>query len=148
MQNEANRLQTFYVPNFEFNDKSYAKLYANNGFVYTLLGDIIQCAFCRIVIAGANSFPYYIQDIHNRNSPNCSFVNKTSNNVFMLNDDVSEDIGTVRLLCKVCLTNEVNIMITDCKHLVLCEVCAKNKSIKTCPYCRRRITNKQKIYIP
>ena len=48
-------------------------------------------------------------------------------------------------LCKVCYTNEVELLFLPCKHASCCGQCAA--SVTTCPLCRTRITGSIRIFL-
>lgn len=54
-------------------------------------------------------------------------------------DDIED-----RDLCKICLENELDILVMPCKHLCLCAVCSAN--LEKCPMCRTHITEFVKVY--
>jgi hypothetical protein len=145
---------------------------AKYGFLYAQLNDIIQCAFCRIVICGYKG-DTDITEFHKLYSDWCPFVNGTSNNIALqdidrLLMDYSSEIPKFdcnvngfsdasnmisdskteidRLLCKICFENEVTILL-NCKHLVICTACSSSILLKTCPVCRTPIEYKIKIYL-
>ena len=40
--------------------------------------------------------------------------------------------------CKICMDNERNVMIVDCRHFLVCAPCARQ--LTNCPTCRKQIT--------
>lgn len=58
--------------------------------------------------------------------------------------DVAEDSD----LCKICLDNELDVLVMPCKHLCLCSECAdmiKNKG-QNCPMCRSAVDELIKVF--
>jgi len=49
------------------------------------------------------------------------------------------------LLCVVCWTHEISVMVRPCNHVNLCEVCIDK--IDECPICRTSISFYEKVYI-
>eukprot|EP00826_Nyctotherus_ovalis_P059409 TRINITY_DN8258_c0_g1_i4.p1 TRINITY_DN8258_c0_g1~~TRINITY_DN8258_c0_g1_i4.p1 ORF type:complete len:133 (-),score=25.35 TRINITY_DN8258_c0_g1_i4:45-443(-) len=47
-------------------------------------------------------------------------------------------------LCKVCCTREVAIAFIPCGHTAVCTKCSER--LKNCPYCKREIRGKLRIY--
>ena len=145
MRYEKNRLETFKIGLYK-ETAPCAEYLASQGFFYTLLNDCIQCAFCKIVFCGLQKAN--IDCMHLIYSFNCEFVNKKSNNVSITSipDSIEDNNSNNRLMCKVCLENEICILL-DCKHLVLCQKCANYPSLKTCPVCRKIIESKCKVFL-
>jgi hypothetical protein len=50
-----------------------------------------------------------------------------------------------RILCKICLTNEMNTMFIPCSHIVACIDCVS--SVDKCPICRASYTKVAKVYL-
>ncbi|XP_060068508.1 baculoviral IAP repeat-containing protein 3-like [Ylistrum balloti] len=50
-----------------------------------------------------------------------------------------------RLMCKICLTEEVRVTFLPCGHLICCMECSK--MVSRCPICRERIETRIKCYI-
>ena len=46
--------------------------------------------------------------------------------------------------CKICLDKDISCLNLPCKHLVMCEDCAYNNTVKECPICRKPIMKKMK----
>lgn len=55
------------------------------------------------------------------------------------------DTAKAAWLCRVCLSNEVNLTIVPCGH-VLCSRCSS--AVAKCPFCRVHVTKTVKIYRP
>jgi len=49
--------------------------------------------------------------------------------------------------CVVCMDGTRNMTLQPCNHLCLCEGCAAEKDIPTCPICRTRIEGKIRIFL-
>ena len=47
--------------------------------------------------------------------------------------------------CKICMDNEINIVLVPCGHFISCDDCAS--CLKFCPMCRRKINVKVKTYM-
>lgn len=149
MRFEENRLKTFIFGNYKCKNIS-AEYLAKNGFFYTLLNDIVQCCFCRIVIGNIERcWDATFINFHKAKSPLCKFFSEINSNVPIINNpqQITPLTTNDRTLCKVCLENEVSILLMDCRHLVLCRDCSNNESIQTCPVCRTSIYNKFKVYL-
>lgn len=56
----------------------------------------------------------------------------------------AEDEIPEKMLCCVCMERERNIVLMDCKHLVLCENCSTG--ISKCPICNKNAKEKIKIF--
>ncbi|WAR08612.1 BIR7A-like protein [Mya arenaria] len=50
-----------------------------------------------------------------------------------------------KLLCKICMERDVNIVFMPCGHLVACETCGHK--LKNCPMCRKSIRGHVKTYM-
>lgn len=48
------------------------------------------------------------------------------------------------LLCKICFSEEKNILFIPCKHVAVCKQCSV--PLSTCPICRSKIENTMRIY--
>jgi len=140
LKHEENRIQTFNFGNWQ-NDNSF-EILAEKGWFYTLLNDIIQCCFCRVIICGL--YNHSILDlIHTFYSPKCVF--SKPNNNYNIPKTVQSNILNDKLLCKICYEKEISIIL-NCFHLILCNTCANNKNITKCPVCCKLITQKNKVY--
>ncbi|XP_018416837.1 PREDICTED: E3 ubiquitin-protein ligase CBL-C [Nanorana parkeri] len=62
--------------------------------------------------------------------------------------ELYSDMDSTFELCKICADSEKNIRIEPCGHL-LCDQCLTSwqKNENTCPFCRHKITGKEKIHI-
>lgn len=49
------------------------------------------------------------------------------------------------VMCKICLTDEVNVLFLPCGHLVSCQTCAPH--VTQCAVCRMQIENRRKIFL-
>ena len=49
--------------------------------------------------------------------------------------------------CVICMDKEILYLFMPCKHLVSCEKCALNPSVKECPVCRKTIQKRLKTYM-
>ena len=49
--------------------------------------------------------------------------------------------------CIICMDKEILYLFMPCKHLVSCENCAQNPSMKECPVCRKTIQKRLKTYM-
>lgn len=56
-----------------------------------------------------------------------------------------DEENSSRLLCKVCLDNELEVVFMPCGHFVSCSTCSQ--SLSKCPYCRKRIHSAVKTYL-
>ncbi|XP_076890119.1 uncharacterized protein LOC143541094 [Bidens hawaiensis] len=76
---------------------------------------------------------------------------KESHTALLLEQEKSEtaakeaDTAKAAWLCRICLTNEVDITIVPCGH-VLCRRCSS--AVSRCPFCRLQVSNTIKIYRP
>ena len=50
-----------------------------------------------------------------------------------------------KYMCKICVSEEVNILFRPCLHVCVCLVCSHK--VNTCPLCRKNITEKIKFVI-
>lgn len=55
------------------------------------------------------------------------------------------DSAKAAWICRVCLTNEVDNTIVPCGH-VLCRRCSS--AVSRCPFCRKQVTEKMRIFRP
>ena len=84
--------------------------------------------------------------------PDCPFLrvinaNDSSTMIPELPDDLKEDLKedqNEKNLCRICYTNERNIVFLPCGHLETCPTCAK--ALSSCPVCRASIAKTIKIY--
>jgi len=49
--------------------------------------------------------------------------------------------------CVICMDKEIIYLFMPCKHLVSCEKCGQNPSVKECPICRKTIQKRLKTYM-
>ncbi|KAJ0674652.1 putative transcription factor C2H2 family [Helianthus annuus] len=76
---------------------------------------------------------------------------KESKAALLLEQEKSEtatkeaDTAKAAWLCRICLTNEIDITVVPCGH-VLCRRCSS--AVSRCPFCRLQVTKTLKIYRP
>ncbi|GBL99953.1 Baculoviral IAP repeat-containing protein 7-A [Araneus ventricosus] len=56
----------------------------------------------------------------------------------------AENANNTKLICKICLDEDINIVLEPCHHQVACEKCAQK--VTKCPLCRSVITNRIKVF--
>lgn len=59
-------------------------------------------------------------------------------------EEIKEELD-YKLKCCVCFDKSKNILFSPCMHICSCEICSTN--LFNCPICRKRIRQKQKIFI-
>ena len=47
--------------------------------------------------------------------------------------------------CVICLSNEPNILFSNCKHICICLECKEVNPLNSCPYCRSIVIEKNSI---
>ena len=47
--------------------------------------------------------------------------------------------------CVICLSNEPNILFSNCKHICICLECEEVNPLNSCPYCRSIVIEKNSI---
>ena len=113
--------------------------------------DAVQCYSCKKAL-----FDWQPTDDpwleHERVSHQCRFLTEKKNQEFyeslkrhLTSSNESSHSDCERMLCKICLTGEMNILLLPCAHLVSCEYCSLN--FANCPLCRRQIDSTLKIFI-
>ncbi|GIX71555.1 sn1-specific diacylglycerol lipase beta [Caerostris darwini] len=60
------------------------------------------------------------------------------------NSAADENVNDLKDICKICMSEEMNIVFEPCHHLVSCQNCAQ--IFFNCPLCRKCITNKMKVF--
>ncbi|XP_068097530.1 E3 ubiquitin-protein ligase CBL-B-B-like [Hyperolius riggenbachi] len=80
-----------------------------------------------------------------------SLSNPSTNSVIQVTQeqwDLYSDMDTTFELCKICADNSKDVRIKPCGHLI-CDGCLTNwqKTDNTCPFCRTKVTGKEKIHI-
>lgn len=53
-----------------------------------------------------------------------------------------------RVVCKICLEKEVEVLFLPCNHLVSCQGCKERLAQKKCPFCRDTYQATIRVYIP
>lgn len=128
------------------------------GLYYTGDLNIVQCYFCGVHIRYFKDSSDLWED-HKKASPKCyhlkmtkkkssSDVVKTSDGDIDLKQQQQQTSGLDKvelLLCKICMTNERNVLLKPCHHVVVCSDCSDK--IAECSVCRELITEKIKIFI-
>lgn len=80
-------------------------------------------------------------------------LNSLNTNISECEKKLSELQYSIPIKCVICLTNNPNILFTDCKHLCMCEECyikiLSTDNVIKCPMCRNIISNggTTKIYL-
>ena len=78
---------------------------------------------------------YHRQEGHNSDNPR-----KTPHSATCSDSDLHED----KKLCKICWERPVEITLSPCGHLVLCEPCSRN--VTQCPICRKEVVSSLRTY--
>tara|TARA_Y100000994_G_scaffold126078_1_gene103495 strand:- start:6245 stop:7183 length:939 start_codon:yes stop_codon:yes gene_type:complete len=84
-----------------------------------------------------------LKDLQNQNN----LLHTSINDLNSLKDDHEELEQYTN--CKICYENKTCIVLKPCNHLCLCETCERtlmNHHSRTCPICRKRWTDKIKIF--
>lgn len=145
MKNESQRRRTFIVKDFEWKSEfPYEKL-AKFGFFYTFIADIVQCAFCRIVIGGWDQTDQLVTGRHRVFSPKCLFLQSPT---CCGNVAINERLDPERqITCKICFESGVEVAFQNCGHAICCLSCY-NRVRPNCPICKRPIEQKiLRIYL-
>jgi hypothetical protein len=133
------------------------------GFFYTGRGDCTICFYCGLGLKDWEDSDD-VWNEHARWSTKCNFVllkkgkylvNNSRNEQLKQTSDsdkVKKEVGDdeepkmeTRLLCKICLKNEMNTMFVPCFHIVACTGCAL--LVTNCPICRASCTSVTKVYL-
>ena len=68
------------------------------------------------------------------------------------NEDKDEDEETPTITksfkpdkCVICLSNEPNILFSNCNHICICLECEEVNPLNSCPYCRSNVIKKKCI---
>ena len=131
MKKEAERLKTFALGGWPFEFSSPQSM-AKNGFFHCLLGNVVQCAFCDMVVSPW-TFDSDPKSLHENESANCPLLQGANcENVPIPSPPVPElDRNTS---CLVCLESQRCVLFKPCDHFVCCSICAARQ--RTCPVCR------------
>jgi RING finger protein 26 len=49
-------------------------------------------------------------------------------------------------LCVICQEKEKGVVLLPCRHMCLCDACAKHDELKQCPLCREKILHKISVF--
>lgn len=131
---------------------------AEAGFFYTGRGDKVLCFHCGL---GLHSWMRNddVWNMHAKFNAKCEFLQLKNDVTSSIKDmslpiDVSikdsvliekDETYNDKLLCKVCLENELCVTFMPCKHTVCCSDCSI--TFDKCIICRRNITSFLKIFI-
>lgn len=143
---------------------------ARDGFFYSGIGDAVVCFYCSLGLRGwwADDDPSVV---HATYSPYCTFLRQRKGRRFIdnvhrqLDDDTevpphwegviarhtpSEEqreatLTTERGLCKVCISEEINIVSLPCAHMFACVQCMPR--LKECPVCRQKIQFTLRVFL-
>lgn len=63
-------------------------------------------------------------------------------------DQLEEEVRYMfkRVVCKICLDKEVEVLFLPCNHLVSCQGCKKQLAQKKCPLCRDTYQATTRVY--
>lgn len=63
-------------------------------------------------------------------------------------DQLEEEVRYMfkRVVCKICLEKEVEVLFLPCNHLVSCQGCKKQLTQKECPLCRAAYQGTIRVY--
>lgn len=64
-------------------------------------------------------------------------------------DQLEEEVRYMfkRVVCKICLEKEVEVLFLPCNHLVSCQGCKKQLAQKKCPLCRDTYQATTRVYL-
>lgn len=64
-------------------------------------------------------------------------------------DQLEEEVRYMlkRVMCKICLEKEVEVLFLPCKHLVSCQSCKERLAQKKCPFCRDTYQATIRVYL-
>lgn len=64
-------------------------------------------------------------------------------------DQLEEEVRYMfkRVVCKICLDKEVEVLFLPCNHLVSCQGCKKQLAQKKCPLCRDTYQATTRVYL-
>ncbi|RUS70289.1 hypothetical protein EGW08_021966, partial [Elysia chlorotica] len=144
----TNRLRTFHK-RAKFSPSNISLAYA--GFYYDCTLDITTCYSCGRSFKNwpADSNPWIE---HAYYTPMCTHIRMYAGINFNLigaqsKDDLMVEQNSMlktKLMCVVCYTNERDILLLPCCHLVTCYKCTSQ--ITLCPICRKQFTNLTKVF--
>lgn len=124
---------------------------ARAGFFYLNYQDVVQCPSCNIEGYKWEKDDDPWQD-HANWSPNCPFI-KGDNKPVDIPPNVEKATiqstnlqSTDELLCKVCYSKAIEVLLVPCGHLAGCMSCAN--VMERCPFCRGIVQQKIRAYIP
>ncbi|GIY03983.1 hypothetical protein CDAR_304782 [Caerostris darwini] len=155
MRNEEKRRETFKTwPYFGMDTTELAHV----GFYYIGKSDLVQCYMCGGVLGDWSRYDDPWVE-HQRHFPKCEYVNmmnrfriqRTSPYFYKILNPPKPKTEENKLkneyygeTCKVCQSDEMNILFEPCHHLVSCEDCSIR--LFKCPVCRKDIISKKRIY--
>jgi len=138
MESENARLRTFRTwPTWA---KASPSALAESGFYYIGSSDRVKCVFCHGILRNWLETDVVWRE-HKRHFPNCprAFDVPPEERRTHTTDDDDE-----RLVCKICMSNEINSVFLDCGHCVSCIDCAIRMDL--CPICRIIVKSTVRIY--
>jgi hypothetical protein len=110
------------------------------GFYYTGLSDRVICFYCGLGLNEWNPTDDPILE-HVTHAPNCgyikTFIEKQEEQLLAPNN-IS--------ICKICFSNNSNILCVPCKHISSCDLCVLQLDNK-CPICKCIVTKYIKVFI-
>ena len=140
MRKEEERLKTFAKGGWPFEFATPSAM-AKNGFFHCLLGSVVQCAFCHVVIIQW-TYDTEPDSIHERESPACPMVLRQDcgNVAIPVPEQADYDRNTT---CVLCLEAQRAILFKPCNHFVSCSLCAAKQT--KCPVCRAPVKGQLKL---
>ena len=140
MRKEEERRQTFALGGWPFEFSSPSSM-AENGFFHCLLGNVVQCAFCQMVVSPW-TFAREPKSVQINESPMCPFIQGNGcGNIPVPNDPLPDlDRNTT---CLLCLEAQRSVLFKPCNHFACCSCCAARQ--RDCPVCRSRVVAQMKI---
>ncbi|XP_063908731.1 death-associated inhibitor of apoptosis 1-like isoform X1 [Zophobas morio] len=90
----------------------------------------------------------YVEDVQRKlkSGVPCNNITKEKEceqNVCEQGSSASPDDGILR--CKICDSNERNVIFIPCKHILACDECSRQ--FNNCPVCRKRIDERMKVFL-
>jgi hypothetical protein len=115
-----------------FKDPHLAKIWAQSGFFQKTISNYV-CFYCGVekLMLPVNCCPWKSHYLWN---PFCDYVR------------ICKGIPQVQTIdCLVCFEKERNTVTFPCRHMVLCDVCAKE--LKNCIVCRQEVVNYFQVFL-
>ena len=117
---------------------------AKAGLFYAKQRDCVRCFFCGIGLMKWTDADDAWEE-HAGFSPDCLFIQLNPGKSVW--EQQPKEETSDKLLCKICLERESDVILLPCAHISVCSICICSSLSNQCPICRKTVLSLTKVFI-